>query len=498
MAQSREPEGSFDLDPMQSPVAGPTPAWPMVIGIVVAGLVLEFAVSWLRRGTLPRIGLILIAASLLFATVVVCGTVMRAIYAKILPGSRSLTTTEIRMACLTALWIPSWVLFMETWSSLSIAAGAFCLMSLGYFLKRRQLEAPLTQPDHPQVSSGTPFLFDTTPLVRVLLPSLVLVLLFEASIALAANRWFIASSITAGISAGVLAWRAATRRTLVLAAGKAPQVAIPTQERQAGITIAAFVFTMIALLPYLRVGPKGNGLGFLIGGKTPKSSPAAPKTDTASSDGYVGIIMLPLKEEQKKIVAPVKQEFVPHFGVKISKPMEIPFDGQYWYFKWPDKRPRPTARVVRGSSIKTQVRSSDRYPLLMEAHQKLPQPLDLGCCSAMNVAVENADQLGGPISLELWVKKLPEPRPLVKQSSDFLPPDQAPHYLGTVIIPSSQLSAAQRQNGTGKPTQETLYFPIPAAMGGIVFDEITVVVRPAPERARMGAKVAIKKFVLEP
>jgi hypothetical protein len=35
-------------------------------------------------------------------------------------------------------------------------------------------------------------------------------------------------------------------------------------------------------------------------------------------------------------------------------------------------------------------------------------------------------------------------------------------------------------------------------MSGTVFDEISVVVKTAPERARMGAKVAIKKFVLEP
>jgi hypothetical protein len=35
-------------------------------------------------------------------------------------------------------------------------------------------------------------------------------------------------------------------------------------------------------------------------------------------------------------------------------------------------------------------------------------------------------------------------------------------------------------------------------MDGVQFDEITVVVRPAPMRAKMGAKIAIKKFVLEP
>jgi hypothetical protein len=178
--------------------------------------------------------------------------------------------------------------------------------------------------------------------------------------------------------------------------------------------------------------------------------------------------------------------------------MEIPFDGQYWYFKWPEKQPRPTARVVRGSSTKTQVRSSDRYPLLMEAHQKLAEPLDLGCCSAMDLVVENGDQLDGPISLELWVKKLPNTQAAVRQRVNAVAPEQAPHYLGTVAIPSSELPIAQRPNVSGKLVEEKLRFPIPAAMDGTNFDEITVVVRQAPERARMGAKVAIKKFVLEP
>jgi hypothetical protein len=216
----------------------------------------------------------------------------------------------------------------------------------------------------------------------------------------------------------------------------------------------------------------------------------------ASNDGYVGIIMLPLAESQKRIDAPVKRALLPHFGVKIAEPMEIPFDGQYWYFKWPEKKPRSSAKVVRGSSTKTQVRSSDRYPLLMEAHQRLTKPIDLGCCSAMDLVVENADQLSGAISLELWVKKLPSPQ--TKERVNVVAPEAAPHYLGTVTIPSSELPMGQRPNASGKVEEEKLCFPIPAAMDGTLFDEITVVMRTAPERAQAGAKVAVKKFVLVP
>lgn len=470
-----------------------SPVWPMVVGVVAAAFVLEFFCSWLRQGTLPRIGLILIATSLLFTAVMVCGFVVRTIYSRIVPGRRRVITPVVRAACLTALWIPAWLLFIETWSLLMIAAGTICLACLGAFLKLCQIEAAPAeiQPSRPE--PGTPFLFSDGLLARKLLPSLLLVLLFDAVIALAATRWFVMASIASGVFAGVLAWRAAVRSSAT-GGGQA----VLSGSRQTTIAAAAFLFTVIALLPYLRVGVLG-GFNFHLGKNVTRNSAAVPKDAASSnSDGYVGIILLPMTEQQKKIIAPVKRTLVPNFGVKIAESMEIPFDGQYWYFKWPEKQPRPTARVVRGSSTKTQVRSSDRYPLLMEAHQKLAEPLDLGCCSAMDLVVENGDQLDGPISLELWVKKLPNAQAAARQRVNAVAPEQAPHYLGTVAIPSSELPIAQRPNVSGRLVEEKLRFPIPAAMDGTNFDEITVVVRQAPERARMGAKVAIKKFVLEP
>jgi hypothetical protein len=114
----------------------------------------------------------------------------------------------------------------------------------------------------------------------------------------------------------------------------------------------------------------------------------------------------------------------------------------------------------------------------------------------MDLVVENADQLSGAISLELWVKKLPSPQ--TKERVNVVAPEAAPHYLGTVTIPSSELPMGQRPNASGKVEEEKLSFPIPAAMDGTLFDEITVVMRTAPERAQAGAKVAVKKFVLVP
>lgn len=462
----------------------------MLAGVGASWLTLEMLVPWLRRGSMPRTGLVLIALSLMFVAVMVSGAVVRAIYAKIYK-MRRVTTPVVRAACVAALWVPAWVLFVETSSLLMIAAAAICVACLGVFLKQCEVEAAESSVQAAPHIAGTPFFFKEGLLARALLPSLVLVLVLDIVFALVATRWFIASSVAAGVFAGVLGWRAARPSV----AGVETRAILSTG-RQNILAVAAFMVTLVALLPYLRVSTRGGFANPFSGIET--KSPVAAKS-AAPSSGYTGVILLPLTEMQKKIIAPpVKRDLEPHFGVKIAEPMEIPFDGQYWYFKWPEKKPRPTARVVRGSSTKTQVSSSDRYPLTMEAHQKLAQPLDLGCCSAMALVVENNDQLSGAISLELWVKKQADAKTAAKARINAVAPEAAPHYLGTVVIPSSELPIAQRPNASGKVQEETLRFPVPSAMDGTLFDEITVVMRTAPERGRMGAKVAVKKFVLEP
>ena len=488
MPQSGESKVEDVLPPSDHPVER-LPVWPMIAGVLASAFILDFLCGWLPRGSASRFGVILLAVSLLFVAVMVSGSVVRAIYTRM--RMRRVATPVIRAACITALWVPAWVLFVETWSLLMIAAGAICLACLGVFMKLCDIEAAPGKIETPVRTPGTPFQFEAKPLARVLLPSLALAVLFNAILALAAMHWFVTASIAAGIFAGVLGWRAVLRSSPAAGARQ-----ILSNSRQTVLATTAFLFTVIALFPFLRVRPMTPAFPGLFAQTVPKNSAAATNQVTAN-DGYPGIILLPLKEEQKKIIAPVKREFIPHFGVKIAEPLEIPFDGQYWYFKWPDRRPRPSAHVVRASAAKVQIRSSDRYPLLMEAHQRLGQQLDLGCCSAMNLVVENADQLEGAISLELWVKKLPFAKTVAKPGVKA-EPEPPPHYLGTAVIPSSQLPIAARPNASGKVQEETLRFPIPAAMDGVQFDEITVVVRPAPMRAKMGAKIALKKFVLEP
>jgi hypothetical protein len=471
------------------------PVWPMIPGIVAAAFALDFLCSWLRRGTLPRFGAVLLAASLLVVAVMVCGFVVRTIYARV-PGSRRSATPVVRAACLAALWIPAWVLFIETWSLLMLLAGCVCLAILGIFLKRCDVEtAPEDAMAEPEHRVG--FQFEASAFWRMIVPSFLLAVLIEAAVAMVGARWLTLASMMAGVSAAVLGWRA-TQRARVYGAPDMGVGSMISRPRQIWMTAAAFVFTLIALLPYLKVSPfPGGPFRGLRGKPTPLAAGAVPNAQAENSEGYVGIILLPWSDEHKKISLPVKREMVPTFSTRLAEPMEIPFDGQYWFFKAPDKQPRPTAKVVKGSTLKTTIRSSDRYPLLMEAHQKLDTPMDLGCCSAMELVVQNGDRREGAIALELWVRKRPDAGS-PKTRVNAVAAAQAPHYLGTAVIPSSEQSPSLRGPATTNPPEEKLRFPVPAAMDGVMFDEITVVVHTAPAGATTGAQVAIRKFVLEP
>ena len=64
-----------------------------------------------------------------------------------------------------------------------------------------------------------------------------------------------------------------------------------------------------------------------------------------------------------------------------------------------------------------------------------------------------------------------------------------------MAIPSSEMKGGEV---TGAVTNETLEYSIPATMRMERFDEITVGVRTDPMRAREGAQIGIRQFVLYP
>jgi hypothetical protein len=223
--------------------------------------------------------------------------------------------------------------------------------------------------------------------------------------------------------------------------------------------------------------PQGEGRG------QPRHEKASG-SDAATGEGDPGIVLWPEKQTLTKLVAPA-----PVLGNGLltnhrsAKPLEIPFEGVYWFFKAPDLHPPKTSLQAHGSPELLNIRSTDRRPLSMEAHEHLGSMLELDCCSRIQIAIRNADHYPETVSLELI---------LINASM----PGKPSQSLGRMMVKSTR--PWKLYDEPSKPTSETLNFAIPAHAAIRGFDEVMVVFRLDAARADAGPKVAIDRFVLVP
>jgi len=239
--------------------------------------------------------------------------------------------------------------------------------------------------------------------------------------------------------------------------------------------IAAIVLTALVLIPFTI----GQRFGFYV---AHQAAPKPPPPQADASSGYFGIILYP-PPKKKEIVAP--QPHSDSFAsAAMTKPIMIPFDGPYWYFKAPARRPGDKAHIVRALPTDANVnpRSTNYEPLQMEAHQNLGLPVSLACCGEIDLALTNADTRPGIISLALVL-------------SDTASPGKPPVLLRAQPVPSSELDPIPDNR---PPVKETLHFAIPPTHTPSSFNQITVYFLLAPRHARLGAKVSIDSFELIP
>ena len=213
-------------------------------------------------------------------------------------------------------------------------------------------------------------------------------------------------------------------------------------------TLTVLLLLAIALIPYLKSGGGLAGrLSALLQTKpSPTSNPSTknPTSSPAPDQSYSGVILLLPPKPHHEIVPPPPAT-PEQFSSLQKKPVVIPFDGQYWYFKQPDHRPKPDAPVVHGDPTKKNIRSTDMRSLSMEAHQRLDTPIKMDCCRAIRLAIQNADNRPGAIFVEILLKDRAS-KPTGTQS------------LGTFVIPSSE---DRHISLTRHPVEEILELPAP-------------------------------------
>jgi hypothetical protein len=208
-----------------------------------------------------------------------------------------------------------------------------------------------------------------------------------------------------------------------------------------------------------------------------KSANAQATAQLVNSAVFPGVVIYPKDLKHTRVVAPraTNGEGI----AKSDKPYVIPFDGVYWVWLPPYSRPPVTAILFNGTPAKLGFHSTDLSPLWMEAHQELATSVDLSCCSAIQVVIEDADPLPQTISIELVAGNIETPAGKTQP-------------LGIQPVPATQ------QKQTDPPVEQTLTFSIPNHTVLQNVDELTVKFHLSLWRPSKSAKIAIKQFVLVP
>jgi len=207
-------------------------------------------------------------------------------------------------------------------------------------------------------------------------------------------------------------------------------------------------------------------------------TPRLPPEATTFPDGsYPGVILVPEVRPITRLVAPVAA----NRGLTgaAPRPYSILFGGDYWMYRWPYRRPPANSYFRKGNPSTLSFSTTDHWPLMMEAHQRLDQPIDLNCCTEVQVEVRNADRYPGTVSIELYAMAADSP--------------------GAVSLGSAQVrSTPDLKKDPVSAVPETLQFTIPEGEAPEACTELKVVFRRDRSRADKSARVAVERFVLVP
>ena len=220
----------------------------------------------------------------------------------------------------------------------------------------------------------------------------------------------------------------------------------------------------------------------LRGGSGPSSASKTVAKKSGKENGvdagYKGIILWTIdKKKDQPILAPRQRD---PLEATERRPIVIPFDGPYWYFKPPHDGPGKDAHVTHGDPAKVNIRSVDFLPLLMEAHQSLASSVALADCSELQIHVRNGDNEPGSIVLGVVL-------------SDSTQPGKPSLALGGMPLASTQPAHFAIK---AAPVEDTLHYAIPAHARISKFNQISVIFFPAAQRVQVGVKVALQDFVL--
>lgn len=464
-----------------------------------AALLTAFAVAWFTCPVPPRHLLewdeLLISAVVYVAVVLVACAAVAGIGFALVPRRTSFNSYIVTVQLLTgAAWFAPLLIFGLLRSRWLLPVAVLIAVTLTRTI--RHFGTPEVETAAPTLFayatlSGSMFqIADGPSPLRPLLFPFFMAICLQAGVMIATAGYIVAAAIVLGLSAFMLAWSFAVQpipAVVIVRSSKKPVAALVLT------VVLAFFLTAVGLAPFVKLqglweatsggGPAIRAVLFAIFGakSVQPAAPAQPAevTNSSGTGTYKGVVLWP--EEPKAILlAPPPLEMPAGFFVPTrDNPLRIPFRGVYWFFKFPDTRPPEHSYKVKGSPDKMGMHSSDAYPLLMEAHQDLSLPINLDCCSRIQIVVRNADRHPGTVSLELRLRNRNLPgKPWVS--------------LGRAMV-SSKLPDDAADDA--QPVEEILNFTVPETAPIRQFNEMTISFRMAPQRAGTSARIAIDRFI---
>jgi hypothetical protein len=377
------------------------------------------------------------------------------------------------------VFIPSIVLWSGQDSPVSPLVATLAAVLLAHGL-RKTIPAAQLHPEDPHPPARELFAVTLQTHPYELHGYVLAICLYGAAYNLA-NSWILDAGCLLALSAFLFTWK------LTLA----PNPSVPTRQvnaralRRLAIAVpAAILITAIALLfgvahrNFAEARSRANSSPQSGGGtdRNPRSQSAAGTTIS----GYQSIILWPIPEK-KQILPPLQQPST-LLAPGTTKPLVIRFDGPYFYFQPPGKRPTADAHQAHGTPVDLNIQANNFIPLVMEAHQSLGTPIPIARCREIQVAVLNGDNTPGSVSLGILL-------------TDTSAPGKPQVYLGQQPVQSTQSSQFRIKTD---PAVETLRFQVPISAKIRKFDQITVMFFPNGANYTQGPRLAIQQFQLVP
>jgi hypothetical protein len=384
------------------------------------------------------------------------------------------------LVCASAwIWIPAMVIFYDQVSRATAPIAMIGAFLLGTGLRRATFStltphqpSARNRPEHFELFAESLY---RPPLERF---GYVIALgLFAGAYALIEQSLFAATALL-GIISFLFAWKNTHVRSDRLEAEQESERAVL---RLVCAALPAVLVTMWALLEGVGYRNHAAALAAALAAENSENDNVAenPRTSKpgAGTGGFESIILFPVPKK-KQIIPPVTPKS-PLLSAS-SKPLVIRFDGVYWYFQAPEKKPGRNAHKAHGSPLKLAVKAENFIPLTFEAHQNLGSAIKLSRCREIQVEID--DRNAEPRRITMLVLL-----------SDSTSPSKPGMSLGPQPV-----SANEPGHASSSPSFKTIRFVIPDRPSIRKFDEITVELIPDEEHSQVAPKLAIEQFELLP